>query len=394
MHRREFLCTVAAAGVGTVVGQAHAASTPARPSRLMATPVSWMAPRTDGFDAVWSVTELCRGRVEWETEGERGVAAADPFGFVPQGDRLLRVRLGGLKPGRTYRMRAVTSAAADSRVEMSDWRELRTLDAGAASTRFVVWNDTHVNNDTIRKLDDVTPAADFLMWNGDTCNDWKSEDLLIPTLLHPGEREITAKRPLLLTWGNHDSRGAYAFRMPACVATPSGRPFYAFRSGPVAFICLHTGEDKPDDHPTFKGRPAFDALRAEQAAWLAEVIRRPEFAQAPYRIVICHIPLRWLDESPQDYANGGFDRHSGRSRAAWHDSLVAWKAQLVISGHTHHAAWLPATREFPYAQMVGGGPRPEAATWMEGVADASAFTLTVRDLGGTVVHKAQLAPLA
>ncbi|HTU99807.1 MAG TPA: hypothetical protein VMF13_04660, partial [Luteitalea sp.] len=119
------------------------------------------------------------------------------------------------------------------------------------------------------------------------------------------------------------------------VATPSTRPFYAFRSGPLAAICLHTGEDKPDSHPSFGGRVAFDALRQEQADWLAGVIQEPAFRDAPYRMVFCHIPLRWLDESPQDYAATGFDRHSGRSRAAWHRSLVEWRTQLVVSGHTH-----------------------------------------------------------
>ena len=74
--------------------------------------------------------------------------------------------------------------------------------------------------------------------------------------------------------------------MPGVVATPNGRPFYAFRSGPLAAICLHTGEDKPDDHPSFRGRVAFDELRREQAEWLAEVIHQPDFRDAPYLSLI------------------------------------------------------------------------------------------------------------
>jgi len=56
---------------------------------------------------------------------------------------------------------------------------------------------------------------------------------------------------------------------------------------------------------------------------------------APFRVVFCRIPLGWLDESVQDYSKTGFDRHSGRSRDGWHAALVRWRAQLVISGHTH-----------------------------------------------------------
>jgi hypothetical protein len=175
---------------------------------------------------------------------------------------------------------------------------------------------------------------------------------------------------------------------------PEGRPFYAFRSGPVAAICLHTGEDKPDSHPGFRGRVAFDALRAEQAEWLRGVIRQPEFRDAPYRIVFCHIPLRWRDEKLPDYSKGGFDHFSERSRTAWHKSLVAWKTQLIVSGHTHNVGWFPATEKFPYAQIVGGGPTLKAATWMEGQTDARGFNLKVRNLSGEVLHDVALAPIA
>jgi predicted phosphodiesterase len=298
-----------------------------------------------------------------------------------------------LQPGTTYRIRSHTVAADDQEAVASAWKTFRTLEPTAAETRFVMWNDTHMQNDSIRALYQATPGADFLVWNGDTCNNWTEEELLVPTLLHPGQCDLTEKSPLFITWGNHDVRGAHAFKMPDLVATPEDRPFYAFRSGPVACICLHTGEDKPDDHSSFQGRVAFDALRAEQAHWLAATIRRPELSDAPYRLVFCHIPLRWKDESSQDYAKSGFDRHSGRSRAAWHDSLVQWKAQVILSGHTHQSAWLPPTDEFPYGQLTGGGPQLPQATWTEGVADAKQLRLKVSNLDGRILHDVTLKPL-
>lgn len=361
---------------------------------LIRTPMVLMAPRADGIEAVWAVSRLSRGQIEWVAEdGTTGMAAADTFGFVPQSENVLKVRLSGLKSGMTYRVRSHTTAADNQETITSAWKSFRPLNGAAAATRFVMWNDTHLNDESIRALHAATPAGDFLLWNGDTCNDWKSEELLVPALLNPGGCDITEQRPLLLTFGNHDVRGAHAFKMPGIVATPEGHPFYAFRSGPVAVICLHTGEDKPDDHRSFQGRVAFDTLRAEQARWLAETIRRPELRDAPYRIVFCHIPLRWIDESVQDYSKTGFDRHSGRSRAAWHDSLVAWKAQVILSGHTHRAEWLPPTEQFPYGQVTGGGPQPDRATWTEGVADASQLRLKVTNLGGTTLHDLTFKPL-
>lgn len=395
MKRRHFVGTVTSSLLAGAVGsRSTQASTFVQGTSPVRTPLSLMAPRPDGVDAIWGVTRLCTGRVEWETsDGRHGTATSDPYGFVPQGEHVLRVRVRGLTSGATCRLRAVTRAADNGEEVASAWKAFRTLDSDAATTTFVVWNDTHIHDDTIRRLHAATPAADFLVWNGDTCNDWKSTDLLVPTLLHPGQCDITEGRPLMLTFGNHDVRGPRAFEMPDVVATPSDRPFYAFRSGPLAAICLHTGEDKPDSHPSFAGRVAFDALRREQADWLADVIREPAMRDAAYRVVFCHIPLRWLDESPQDYAATGFDRHSGRSRDAWHQSLVAWRAQLIVSGHTHRQAWLPPTSEFPYGQVVGGGPRLEAATWMIGTADARQLTLRVNDLQGAVLTTVSVPPL-
>lgn len=395
IQRRHFISTVAVAGAGTVLAQ-ESPSLPAPAARtpLIRTPLVLMAPRADGIEAVWAVSRLSRGRLEWEAaDGTRGSAGSDAFGFVPQSDHVLRVRLSGLKPGVTCRVRSHTTAVDDPETVVSDWKSFCPLNPAAKSTRFVLWNDTHIQDPTIRALHAATPAADFLIWNGDTCNDWKREDLLVPTLLYPGSCDITEQRPLFITWGNHDVRGPFAFRMPGVVAMPEDRPFYAFRSGPVAVICLHTGEDKPDDHPSFQGRVAFDVLRAEQARWLAATIRRPEFRDAPYRVVVCHIPLRWIDESMQDYANRGFDRHSGRSRAAWHDALVAWKAQVILSGHTHRSEWLPPTAEFPYGQLTGGGPQLAQATWTEAVADTARLQLTVRNLAGEIRHEISLKPV-
>lgn len=395
MKRRTFIGTLSVAGLGQTLAQSSGSLSTVTKTSLIRTPLVLMAPRADGCEAVWAVNRLSRGRIEWEAEdGSSGRAGADTFGFVPQGDNILRVRVSGLAPGKSYRVRSVTQAADNDETQVSAWKSFRTLNPAAAATRFVVWNDTHIHNDTIRGLHQATPAADFLLWNGDTCNNWTDQELFVPTLLHPGECDISTDRPLFITWGNHDVRGALAFKMPELVATPSGRPFYAFRSGPVAVICLDTGEDKPDDHPSFRGRVAFDVLRAEQTQWLQETIQRPEFRDAPYRVVFCHIPLRWRNEQLPNYDQGGFDHFSARGRAAWHEALVAWRAQIILSGHTHSDAWLPPTEEFPYGQLVGGGPQWARATWIEGVADLDQLRFKTTNLEGKVLHDVTLKPLA
>jgi Calcineurin-like phosphoesterase len=391
MNRRHFLGALASTTVSGAFLRGQESSSP--PSSLVRTPLVLMAPRPDGAEAVWAVNQLSMGKIQWEApDGSAGTAASDPFGLVPQGEKELRVRLAGLKPGVSYRVRSVTISAGDGQQETSPWKTLRTLDPSANSSRFVVWNDTHAHSQTIQKLHALTPPADFLLWNGDTCNQWTSPELLIPTLLHPGGCDISEGRPLLMVWGNHDVRGPYAFEMPRVTPTPSGRPFYAFRSGPVAAICLHTGEDKPDNHPSFKGRVSFDSLRREETEWLAETVRRPELRDAPFRIVFCHIPLRWLNEDAPDYGNGGFDHFSLRSRRAWGRTLLEWGTQLIISGHTHMDAWIPPSDEFSFGQVTGGGPTPASATWISAAATGDEFTLQVRGLDGKIRHEVKLPP--
>ncbi|MDB6136834.1 MAG: hypothetical protein JWM59_5077 [Verrucomicrobiales bacterium] len=407
MKRRGFFGGLTAGGVaGAVGGQWSVAQEPAAkpasepvaevaPGPLtVKSPAALMAPRADGLEVVWAVSGLCTGRVEWQlADGTGGgLAGSDAFGFVPQGEEVLRVRLEGLPPGASGRLRTLTTPHGGA-METGEWREFKTLNPAAAETVFAVWNDTHEAASTIQALHAATPHVDFLLWNGDTCNNWVTRAMLEPTLLHPGGCDITSGRPLFITMGNHDVRGPWAWRTEEMLATPSGRPFWAFRSGPVAAVCLHTGEDKPDDHPSFGGRVAFDALRREQAEWLARIITAPEIRDAPHRLVFCHIPLRWKDEKRPDYVNGGSDSYSARSRDAWHESLVKWGVQAVISGHTHQPAWLAAAEGFPYAQLTGGGPQLKSATWLEGRADAGGLALTLRGMDGKTLHDIKLPRL-
>jgi hypothetical protein len=359
---------------------------------LVTSPPVVMAPRSDGAEIGWSVSRLCKGRIEFKDGWDTRFLAQDGWGFSPQGDRVLRVRLDGLTPGTIYHYRAVTEPAEGLPLSVtSEWRTFRTLDPAAGSTRFAVWNDTHDVFDVLKALDVATPAVDFLVWNGDACSrTWSEEELIAPALFRPGDTDFTAERPLAFSWGNHDVRGTYGFQVPDYIAATDNKPYYAFRSGPVAAVVLNTGEDKADVHPGLAGQVAFDPLRREQADWLErDVLTRPEFRDAPYRVVFCHIPLRWTNESQTKT----YDLFSERSRRLWHKALVKWGAQVVISGHTHRAVKIDATAEFPYAQITGGGPKFDIATWIEGAADSSNLYLKVHKLTGGVPIEMKIKPM-
>ena len=65
---------------------------------------------------------------------------------------------------------------------------------------------------------------------------------------------------------------------------------YCFQDGPVFFLVLDGGEDKPDSDIEYSELAHFDDYRTRQAEWLKKVVASEEFRQAPFRVVIMHIP--------------------------------------------------------------------------------------------------------
>lgn len=363
MKRREFIAGMGATGLAVAAGARAAVAAP-RP--VAADSPAVYAPGPDGATVVWPVTEFSAGWVEYGEAGSTGPAErarGDGYGFVTRDDKVLRVRLTGLKPGGRYWFRTHTRPLRAPGAETVESRkyDLRTLDPAAVSTCFCIWNDTHDRAPTLARLAEMTreAEADFLFWNGDVSNNINDEAVIAGLYVQPGGGvNLAGGPPVLFSRGNHDVRGAQAHLVSRYVDFPGRRPFYSFRSGPVAGIVLDTGEDKPDDHPSFNGMVDCAALIREQTAWLEREIALPHIRTAPYRLVFCHIPLRWKNEFRPTYdaAGASYDHWSARGRDAWHDLLVRWGAQMVISGHTHEWHHMKATPDLPYEQLVGGGP--------------------------------------
>jgi hypothetical protein len=409
MNRRQFLSSVgtssvAAIAAGSVPGAAAAAdssgsngpaATPAGPL-LKGTPVLY-APTETSATAVWALNRPACGWIEYGPTPDLGLKlSSDPMGFVPHSDRVIKLRLQGLKPGTRYWWRVVNAPLQGGPPELSAVHSFKTLDSSCSTTNFAVWSDTHDHADTISRLQQLTNAdpPDFLVWNGDLSNNVETPEAIPGLYVCPGKTDLSAGPPVLLTRGNHDVRGLWANRVSEYVDFPAGRSFYAFRSGPLAAVILDTGEDKPDRHPTFRGMAAFEPLIEEQARWLAQIIQLPAFKSAPYRLAFCHIPLRLKVEGPLDYDQGGYDLYSRRGREAWHGALVQWGAQAILSGHLHSWAYLAATADFPYAQVVGGGPALEQAVLIRGKASATGLKLVILDVNGKELHSANFLPKA
>jgi acid phosphatase type 7 len=274
--------------------------------------------------------------------------------------------------------------------QASEIYSIKTLDPSAHETRFCVWNDTHENLSTIQALHDLTTkcSPDFLLWNGDQTNNVLDIEKMAEQYICPGALPIASGYPLAYLRGNHDVRGREARLVEKFTHSPGADFTYGFRSGPVACLCMDTGEDKPDDHPLFAGLAGFDLMRKRQTIWLEKIIQEPWFQSAPYKILFCHIPLWWTDE----VTNFGYYWFHKPCREAWLPLLVKAGIQLVVSGHTHAPAHLPVTDQRPIPQLIGGGPKPEIATLTEFVATKENLTITMKKLNGNMIHSLVIKP--
>ncbi|AKJ64577.1 metallophosphoesterase family protein [Kiritimatiella glycovorans] len=301
------------------------------------------------------VDRLCTGEVEWGTEPDAldRRAVATWGGLIQWDERCLQIPVEfdrPLRPGSTiyYRFGAqelfYPDRFPDRRRGVSGWTDVRTLripDPDRPSVRAVVVNDTHEQGRTLKALAgrvrELSP--DLLIWNGDTTTDFHSYKDVAEILLGPGRRPGTAhgggwasERPLLFVVGNHEFRGVRAGDVLSTLSAGPvpGLPYnFVSRDGPLALVGMNTGEDRADSSfAGMQGLGAFDRERERQADWLADVADTPEVRDAPFKILLCHIPLRLRDT----------DRKWPSSRHAaslWMPTLEKAGFDLLVSGHTH-----------------------------------------------------------
>lgn len=409
MNRRDFLRVSGAAAVAGSQAQipfAQAAADPPAPREFaFASPPVLANPSPTGVTIVCAVNAPGTGWVEYgptETLGQK--AEGSVAGLLPHSERVFSIPITGLEPGKKYFYR-VHGCGVDFKSAYSIKRgpeltsalgTFRTLDPTAPAAHFTVWNDTHQTTTTLKSLIASLRAepTDFLMWNGDITNDISDETRIVNEYLNPAGLPYADATPMFLGRGNHDVRGKSARSLPSYIPGPAGDYFYSFRQGPAAFLVMDTGEDKPDDSPAYAGLNRFAEYRSMQQAWLEKEIERPDFKSAPFRIAFLHIPLVWEADVPADWYRTygktvkGWVCDDGRDK--WHDLLVKAKVDVIISGHTHKHAWFPPKDGRPYAQLIGGGPKPEDATVITGTADGNRLELLMRKLGGDLLLKEQI----
>ena len=146
-------------------------------------------------------------------------------------------------------------------------------------------------------------------------------------------------------------------------------------------VCIEVYELETEEYAELIN---FNEYHQEQAAWLADVFKSPEYQQADYQIVLVHIPP-FEDYSvifPEDFLTEAFDP----VLALLHQQT---DIDLVMSGHLHRGdIWLPEETGLPYPVTTCGGPLGLDTAAVTAQLTETGIQLDVIDILGNTIESA------
>lgn len=294
------------------------------------------------------------------------------------------VVVSGLEPGTGYSYRVCGIRVLDEsqpynlvyekEEKYGDWNHIVTFDSKAPVCRFSMVNDIHGNKELYADLlKGKTPQdMDFMLLCGDIVSYITSIDVVKDCVISPAG-DLLRNVPMIYARGNHEGRGQDFWRF--CEVSPlhDGKGYYAFRQGPVAFVVIDGGEDKPDGHPAYCGNAHFDNYRAGEVEWLKKVTQEKWFRTAPYKVCLSHIPMF-------------VDADSWYTQQKLHELMlpVLNKAgiDLMLDAHFHRHIFIPAGHSGNKFPMVVNDNEER----LDFVCDGHSAVINVYDREGKLVN--------
>ncbi len=336
---------------------------------------------------MWFTNRPCVSNVEYLPidSNEAKTALSSHHGLIDANERMHKVALTGLTPGRVYRYRVISkeivkfdpySVTYGATVTAGPYR-LKTWDPRKEEFSFSVVNDIHEKPDVLKGLLDRVPweKTDLIVFNGDMFNYWTQEEQAFKGFLDVCVERFARETPFIFARGNHDTRGALARKLIDYFPTATGEYYFSFQHGPARFLVLDAGEDKVDSHKEYSGLVDFDAFRAKETEWLKKTVEDSAFKASRYRILLVHMPL---------YGVSGYGIKQARS--LWSPILNKADIDLAISAHTHRFARLdPNVPANPYPIVINA---PDSLVTVDIRKDQ--LNVMVRKADGTVTDNMTL----
>lgn len=268
------------------------------------------------------------------------------------------VKLTGLRPGTNYRYRVFSKEilyrksnrvhygnVASTDVYSVAPLKFTTLDKSKKETSFVVLNDIHARDSLIGVLlgYNKNKDADLIFFNGDMISILNKPEEIFTGFMDESIRVFASEKSPYFVRGNHETRGEYATGIQNYFNPREPHLYYALRQGPVYFILLDTGEDKPDSDIEYSDIVDYDNYRTEQAEWLKTLKDDPDFQSAKFRVAIAHMPTV---KSPDSWhgQNDCMDKFT--------PVLNDMGIDLMISGHLHRDEFHEPNATVKYPVLV------------------------------------------
>ena len=295
------------------------------------------------------------------------------------------VKIKGLKPGTNYRYRVFVQEVlshvghkiiygnyASTDVYSKKPLVFKTSDPADNSVSFAMVNDIHGKNDLLTNLVSKCDLkkTDFFLFNGDMVSVFNEENHIFDGFMDTATKLFASEIPMYYTRGNHETRGVFATEFQRYFSPKEENIYYTFRQGPICFVVLDKGEDKPDSDIEYAGITVYDEYRTEQAEWLRRVLDSKEYKDAPFKIIVAHIP-----------PIGG-----------WHGNLEVEqkfmpllrdaKPDVMLCGHLHRFIHQDATDRTPFPIIVNSN-----TAILKAAADPKELKIQVVDVDGKVVDQ-------
>ena len=312
----------------------------------------------------------------------------DSTNGVKNVSELHAVRITGLKPGTSYRYRIYSQEVLERKGEeivygnvaapsIYDKRSLKftTNDRNKPATSFVMLNDIHGNTDYIPKLLNNAgfKETDMIIYNGDMMNWLMDEEDLFKVFMDVTVDLFATHKPMYYARGNHETRGLFAASFQHYFSPKEPHLYFLLRQGPVCFIFLDTGEDKPDSDIEYHGITDYDNYRTEQAKWLSEIVKSPDFLDAKFKVVIAHMPPL----PDQDLWHG-----QGEVLEKFVPILNDAQVDVMLSGHLHQYFNNKPTDKVHFPVIDNS-----SNTVLKGVIEGNQLNMEVKNMNGEVIDK-------
>lgn len=260
---------------------------------------------------VWETDKSSVGWVELAPDdgthfyGEERTKFFDTTNGVKNTSTLHTVKVRGLQAGTTYRYRVYAQEVLSHEGHYVSYGRMTatnvykqkplTFTTGNPQKKemsFAMINDIHGRKGLITRLLETAgyQDMDLIIFNGDMVSNLKDKETIFDGFMNESIGLFAKEKPMYYARGNHETRGEFATSFQRYFSPKESALYYTFRQGPVCFIVLDTGEDKPDSDIEYYGITDYDSYRTEQMEWLKTLGDHPDFKDAKFKVVIAHMP--------------------------------------------------------------------------------------------------------